>query len=360
MHRIIAGFALAFAMGFGVADDAAAPKDVIHQLRFSPDGRYVLAQNNSEITIVTVRPLSILFRIPAQNAEFAQFTPDSQQVVFVSSGTKVSPNKIALTDSTSHVDRWKIADQTHVDTTTLPMLVCGTEQLSPDGRVLACVDLESTLRLIDVASGQTIFEKKKIASLYAKYDLETGRPRSDLGQLGAANIDFSPDSRFVVVRPENAQGSAFIVNVHERTVLELSGALKKIRNDWSAWMGPDRLLVLEERWNYDNFKRGLGYARVIAFPSGKALSEWKVPSGYFYKATDPDFILIRPFGRMNVGQTSSSRTAAVEVSTGMVIISNTLALDVLGHYYVAQSAEQEMGLYEIGKGLKATVSFHNK
>jgi len=38
-----------------------------------------------------------------------------------------------------------------------------------------------------------------------------------------------------------------------------------------------------------------------------------------------------------------------------VIVSNTPALDVFGHFYVAQPAEDEVGLYEIGKGLQATV-----
>jgi hypothetical protein len=57
---------------------------------------------------------------------------------------------------------------------------------------------------------------------------------------------------------------------------------------------------------------------------------------------------------------SSNRSAAAELSTGLVIISETPALDVLGRFYVAQPAEGEVGLYEIGKGLQATVVVHQK
>jgi hypothetical protein len=52
------------------------------QLRFSPDGRYSLAQDVSEITVLAVTPLAKLFRISAENAGDAQFTPDSLEIVF--------------------------------------------------------------------------------------------------------------------------------------------------------------------------------------------------------------------------------------------------------------------------------------
>ncbi len=69
---------------------AAAP---LRELHFSPDGRYVLAQDDAEITVLAVRPFAVLFRIPAQDATDAQFTPDSREVVFVR--------------SVAHVERWE-------------------------------------------------------------------------------------------------------------------------------------------------------------------------------------------------------------------------------------------------------------
>ena len=208
--RVEVFIALVLSLGVGAAQDLTAPKGLLRQLRFSPDGRHVLAQDNSEITILTVQPLAILFRIPAEQAEIAQFTPDSQQVVFLRSAIKVDPQTIAYKKSGALVERWSIADQTRVASTTLPMLVCGTEQLSPDGAVLICLDLKSTLRFVDVASGQTLFEKKEFTWLH-RYDppLESGVQSYTSGELGSATIDFSPDGYFVIVRPRNADGTDF-------------------------------------------------------------------------------------------------------------------------------------------------------
>src|SRR5258708_6350114 len=53
------------------------------ELRFSPDGRYVLAQDDSGIAVLSVQPFTVLFHHSAENVLSAGFTPDSQQVWFV-------------------------------------------------------------------------------------------------------------------------------------------------------------------------------------------------------------------------------------------------------------------------------------
>ena len=53
-----------------------SPPYSLRQLRFSPNGRYVLAQDDLQVTILAVEPFAILFRIPAEDATEAQFTPD--------------------------------------------------------------------------------------------------------------------------------------------------------------------------------------------------------------------------------------------------------------------------------------------
>jgi hypothetical protein len=55
--------------------------DVTHA-RFSPDGRYLLAQDDSGITVLSREPLATLFRIPSGEAENARFSGDSQLVTF--------------------------------------------------------------------------------------------------------------------------------------------------------------------------------------------------------------------------------------------------------------------------------------
>ena len=70
--------------------------DVTH-LRFSPDGKYVIAQDDSGINVLTREPFKTLFRIAAPEATNAQFTPDSQQIIFYNSDLRV--------------ERWSIAEQ---------------------------------------------------------------------------------------------------------------------------------------------------------------------------------------------------------------------------------------------------------
>jgi len=52
-----------------------------------------------------------------------------------------------------------------------------------------------------------------------------------------------------------------------------------------------------------------------------------------------------------------NRTAAFHLRTGeIVVVSETSAFDVFGRRYVAARRNGEIGLYEFGKGVVATVS----
>ena len=58
-------------------------------LKFSADGRYVLAQDDSTIFVLSREPFAVLFTIEADDAFPAQFTPDSKAVVFHTLGMRV-------------------------------------------------------------------------------------------------------------------------------------------------------------------------------------------------------------------------------------------------------------------------------
>ncbi|HEX3156845.1 MAG TPA: M48 family metallopeptidase, partial [Candidatus Angelobacter sp.] len=51
-------------------------------IEFSPDGKYFLSQDQSNIFVASREPLANLFRIDAFDAHTARFSPDSQSVVF--------------------------------------------------------------------------------------------------------------------------------------------------------------------------------------------------------------------------------------------------------------------------------------
>jgi hypothetical protein len=67
----------------------------ITNLRFSRDGKYILAQDDSGINIVTRDPFAFLFYVPAPDAQEARFSPDSSSVVFFTSGLRAEAWSIA-------------------------------------------------------------------------------------------------------------------------------------------------------------------------------------------------------------------------------------------------------------------------
>ena len=73
----------------------------IQTISISCDGKYVLAQDDNSIFVLTRTPLKALFRIDAPEAEAAQFTPDSRSIVFEFASLEASPR----------VERWSIEDR---------------------------------------------------------------------------------------------------------------------------------------------------------------------------------------------------------------------------------------------------------
>ncbi len=376
--------AMATALAGGSREDRSTATAPLRQLRFSPDGRYVLAQDDAEITVLTAQPLADLFRIPAHDARDVQFTPDSRQIVFIS--------------SVSHVEHWSIAGHTRAAVREVPVTACGTERLSPDARFLTCVDPQGTLRLLDVATGATALERKKY-----------GKPLVDL--MGCDSVgdcsggvvlmdpsrareDFSPDGRFLVAAPALPfgllGGDDLVIawDLQTGRAMRRRGDLMLLRAGCSigyffppglqyfSFGAPDMLMISDMFWAKD----GVVTARLVAFPTGKEVARPKLPIGPLFRAADPAYIIVRPFGPLPKPHAdpgsgrgkpvfrpptpqavpANQRAAAVEIATGEVIISETPALDVFGRYYVVEPSPGEVGLYERGKGLQATVALHKK
>jgi WD40 repeat protein len=307
------------------------------QLRFSPDGRYILAQHASGVAVLTVEPLSVLFHRSAENVSHAGFTPDSQHVWFVSTPSHVVSPQIAFAGSSAYLERWSIDGATRIDIKETGLRACESSGLSPDSRALACVDTGGTLRLIDVDSGQTIFEKKKFGST---------------GDRGAADLIFSPDGRFLAAVPKNVNGSTVAWDLRAKAQVKLTGGLRKLESGYHfAFVAPDQVMIAPA---------GLGTtsvnAMLVEFPSGKVLSKAKLPPGQLFLAADPAYVLIRAFGWFARGSDRVPPAAAVEFRTGQVIIKDAQALDVFGnHYVIEQLTDGKLGLYERGKGVQATV-----
>ncbi len=379
---ILALLTAASATGVGAQ---SPPGDAIRKLRFSPDGRYILAQDASEITLLTVTPLAVLFRIPVEYATHAQFTPDSQQVMFLRGGTRVNAAQIKLANSGPRLEYWNIAGRARLGGHELPSHACETEQLSQDGRILACDDLFGTLWLIDTVSGSTILQKDG----FGKHDVGWNGaeiPESVIVPAVAESvrIAFSPDTRYVIAAVQEHfisapqldldltpkewwSGKAVVWDLRLGKPIELKAHLNILadnavthvsdqrpdRRRFFTFVAPDRLLVSDQL----NAQKGHVTALLLELPSGRLLSQPVLPAGALFPATDPSFVIIRATGHDRIDH--PQRTIAAELHTQEVIVSETPALDVLGRYYVAEPRRGWVGLYE-GKGLQATLELHKK
>jgi hypothetical protein len=377
LFAIFVCLVLTLSLGVGAAQNVVRSSTYLGQLRFSPDGRYVLGQDDAEITVLTAPPLAILFRIPAVRATPAQFTPDSAEVVFLSSVPRTGTQASEPEKPTPHLERWSIAGRDRVGFFEAPATGCGTLVLSPDGRVLACNDSQGTLKLVDVPARQTLYEKRQFVRLVSISAPDEFR-RLYAGDLGKATIDFSPDGHYL--RASASGGDSLLWDVRGRTAVRFLGALRSLRShplSDGVFLAPNRIILLA------GFSSEFRIAKLVSFPDGQVLSTQRIPMGRVLSATDPDFVLIRPLGR--AGPTVlvdpsapmagilpnthrlilrdplfEQRTAAVDLSTGHVIESKQSLIDVHGPYYVAQPSPDEVGLYDREKGIQAVVTIHPK
>jgi len=359
--------ALAFVFTSGlIARSDAQQSPPLLRLSFSPDGEYVLAQDAEDITVLATDPFAVRLQIPAQGAALAQFTPNSDALVFVRSGTLVDADKITVGHGTPKVERWSLADDRLAGSIPLPDLVCGTSVLAPDGRTYACNDYNGRLRVIDVASSETILDKEKfVRPVYSwigpyRYDYTT--------DLGGAVRCFSPDGRVLIaIGAANRQwsnSSGLIWDVLERRPIQVKGLAHFVK-DGEAFAFLDSGHVLIEHWRWT--KGDAHRARIVTFPDGRLTAIVTIPDTRNpRRAADPDFLVVTPltvqyvplYGGSVRTWVPTDVTVAVELATGQMIVSQSGTLDVYGDHYVTEVRLGEIGLYERGKGLQASVVLH--
>jgi len=247
--------------------------------------------------------------------------------------------------------------------------VCGSFVLAPDGRTYACDDYQGTLRVIDVASSETILEEAKfVQPLYSWIGIEE---RVDAhNDLGHASLCFSPDGRVLIaIGARNRQwsnDSSLTWDVWERRRIRLKGLLRYVRSgEGFAFLDASRILVEHRSWQKGDKVR----ARIVTFPDGKAIATATIPmSAEIRSAADPAFLvsasLMRIYEQFRYGSIEtwvpSGSTVAVELATGQMIAIHTGALDVFGGHYVTEVRPGEIGLYERQNGLQTSVVLHQR
>jgi WD40 repeat protein len=297
----------------------------IQHLQFSPDGNYVLAQDDTSIYVLSRQPFEILFRFDARDAYPAKFSPDSESIVFY--------------DRNLHVEKWSVTDAARIELHELVIRkTCVDTEISPDGKLLACYDvtfnLTGDLTIYELESGAEVFQKKNFYSMeftglwgYLTITMALNSEK----ESSFVRMAFSPDGRYFLA----ARGDKRIcVDVNTRKAISLPWSIERLLSKSFAFLGPERLVGTE---GYNGEK-----SAVVRFPSGEKLSDLNLGPTSVGGPTHGDYILLRPIDKYPLGVFDLSRKK-------IVMANQQSAFDIYDREFVAERRNGELGLYSADK-----------
>ncbi len=316
--------------------------DIIH-FQFSPDGKYILAQDSSGVNVLTREPFKFLFRINISDAKFANFSPDSKFVTLQTYGLRV--------------EKWSI--ETQQPTLAREVFVrgrCWQSTLSPDGETLICYSSRTHLEIIDVETNDTIIRKEKFyePSFFEYFAWIFKLSEYDDKEIDAMQMEFSPDGKYFlggrVFRFSTGgfmsygswginlnQDALIAFDLHEKEEIKIRGELKNIVSMPFAFYSNDKIIG-QHRKNPE--KSG-----IFTFPEGKQVERFFMKANSYTKPHSGDFLLVRP--------TTTNPVGVFDIKAQKFIASNkTPALDVYGEYSVSESKDGVISLHKFDTAAK--------
>ena len=316
----------------------ALRSDIKHS-RFSPDGKFLLVQDDSGINVLSREPLASLFRIDAPDAKPAQFTPDSSTVVFH------TPNL--------RVEFWDVTEQKLKNAYEVVVRKsCIQTALSPDGKELSCLDSDLGLNLVEVATSASLYEKKSFTQVgffealsFLLSSVQAGdndAPRTSENEI--VNMAFSPDGHYFVAgdRSINFNGvgiateiQALVFDLTTRSVVPVKGDFKKIVGGGFTFVGPNRVVGK----NFENSKR----SGLYNFPTGEVIENFEMFTSSIEPVTSGNYVLLRNFGKLSGGMLDLSSRKVFNINDRPV-------LDLYQEVAAVELPNSELGLYNMKNG----------
>ncbi|MFN2531612.1 MAG: M48 family metalloprotease, partial [Pyrinomonadaceae bacterium] len=308
----------------------------IRHLRFSPNGQYLIAQDDSGINVLSREPFAMLFRIDTpDDTYFANFTPDSSEIVFYTGNL--------------HVERWSVTEARQVEAKEIVIRKgCLQTQLSPDGKLLACLGVDFDLNLIQVQNGETLWRKTDFyAPNYFQYltifaELYLLLPDNSDLNLGLLNMRFSPDGHYFAAgyfgpfefRRPTVGDVAEVMDTTSMMKVSIPDSIKRLIASGFIFLSNDRMVGI----NHENVKK----SGVVQFPSGEILMEMELWRKGMSAPTRGDYLLIRPIKDYPLG--------VLDLKTKNISkVNERAALDIYDPYFVAERRNGELGLYRLEK-----------
>lgn len=314
----------------------------IKHLQFSPDGKYIIAQDVSGINILSREPFKFLFRISAEDAKFANFSPDSKYVTFQTYGLRV--------------EKWSIAEQKAVLAREIYVRGdCWQSALSPDGNTLVCYSGRANLDIVDVDKNEVIYRKEKfyIPSFMEYINWSFNLAENDEKETNALQMEFSPNGKYFLggrVFRFNVYGSFFGMNLdqdafiafdlEQKKEIKLGGELKNIIAMPFAFYSNDKVIGQHRK---DRDKSG-----IFTFPDGERVEKFFMNANSYTKTHKGDYILVRP--------TSTTPVGVYDLQAKKFVAGNkTPALDLYGDYLVSEGKDGIIDLIKWDKENKKVI-----
>jgi WD40 repeat protein len=309
-----------------------------HQIRFSPDGKYLLVQPESGIYVLNRRPLETQTWIYAPDILPARFSEDSKTLV-------LATRSLVIT-------RWNLADNRKLDERILKAQDgCLGSELSLHGELAACLDPSLVLELYKTDTGERVFaepaftDQEKMAAGIEFVPRTEGNayaefvPRNEgtayaepLGYRGVNTLEdladrelfgvrflFSPETRFLVLN--RLHRSTVCVDVNARRKISCPGTIKNRWNATICFVTPDQIAVLDP----DDPEK----SQIAQFPGGRLLTKLPLAARAATATTQSRYLIVRGNDKpdeVRLFDVDSGRALKAQEDALMDITEGTLAV----------------------------------
>lgn len=311
----------------GLASTALQPpmRPSLEQVRFSPDGKYILAQDETSIHVLSGSPLKHLFSIDAPGAQLANFTPDSSHVSFHY--------------QTMRVESWDIVSAKRESYHELiDYEGCPQTSLSPDGRIFVCLSVTTGgvwLKLSDVETGKLFYDNKNF--YLANYGAQAPEAISRFAnEPGIGNVVYSQDGHVMLVITGTKVMAFDLVN---RKPISLSKDLGHMVQGSTAFVDSDKLLFNCDWESKEGSTRDTFKMCEATFPDGLPLNNFKLGYQWVAPVTKGNHVLIGPF--------KDAAAMLVDPSNGKA--SAGFKLDSMDMFDQVMASENERGGVTVGE-----------
>ncbi len=326
-ERVVENRAVTVAEANGVHEQPLTPalRMELDRLRFSPDGQYLLAQDEGSIFVLSRADLSVLLKTDANRALPAQFSPDSRHLVFTTQGL--------------HTEEWDIATKKLVAAhEPLAKSHCIQAKISPDGRTVVCMSFNGEsgsmdLSLLDAASGAVVWRKDGFfqPNLFYLYVLLFRHEDETAGDMVPSS--FSADGNFLLIGPDDRKIG---IDLRTRTPVKVGGDLRSKVDGPYAFVGNDRVAGVDSHSIKDS--------GVFSFPEGKLVQRSQLQSSFMQSVSavdGPEYVVVDGIQDYMV--------SVADLDKGHIVVgARTPAIDIWGGTIAFEDGDGAVVLCKLG------------